>query len=357
MDNDDEKYVFRFYKTFPGDTHLYSPYITNPSRIQGHNPNKVNDDKTTGGSTVDDDYLLVNGNKVRDTTNARHVGLSTIGMRDNAYSMYTPYDLLNEALTNKPSYYDDDYEGPKSNGIVYNPNIFKKAFSPKVNKLIYKYAKELSPELYDKLMSGKPIAQDKLDRDAINTFSLLRESLYNLGSYLNNAVTTDKSKQPMFMLTDSGYKPTKLSKYRGLVSSIENTGENLADNLEDDDPSGYGNIELWLAKAPLSSFITNKELDKNNYSPQRDFPEEILTKRVIPVRGKKATEILSKFRNGQPEPFGVLHDVDELFNAFGIEPNRILSDENMKQIHSDLAKTARGYLSQHSITKACNNRW
>lgn len=356
MDNDDEKYVFRFYKTFPGDTHLYSPYITNPQRFQGHTPNSDNDDKPAGGALVDDDYLLVNGNKVRDTTGARHVGLSTIGIRDNAYSMYTPYDLLNEALTDKPAYYDDDYEGPKSNGVVYNPNIFKKAFSPKVNELIYKYAKELSPELYDKLMSDKPIAQDTSDRDAIDTSSLLRESIFRLEDYLNNTANTDKTKQPMFMLTDSSYEPTKMSKFQGLVSSIDGTGDILIDNLEDD-PSGYGNIELWLTKAPLSSFISNKELDKNNYSPQRDFPEEILTKRVIPVRGKKATEILSKFRNGQPAPFDVLHNMDELFNAFGIEPNRVLSDENMKQIHSDLAKTARDYLRQHSITKACNNRW
>lgn len=92
--------------------------------------------------------------------------------------------------------------------------------------------------------------------------------------------------------------------------------------------------KVMLVTTPEDKIVSVDELIKNGYTQQRDFPSELITSEVTPLREfseyptaiKNYEKLRSKGASG-PEAFG---------ESFKIEPKDIVSDEQLKGIYKDM---------------------
>lgn len=381
---DNEKYVFRLYTTgIPGSGYkgnksyfLDSPYVYSGD-ISQDNPSSWHNI----GDTIHESDV---GSRPRDTNMSRdftvrpkeqighntkqdedgetyielpHRGLSVIGLSDPKYSLYRPNDILDTMLHNK------------DNNITIN------------EQLLAALPESWEHELYEHLYNN--------DFD-INKAPGGTEDMFHRGNRLFNNWKRTKG---FAMLTprdnfyggssdyDFGYKPSYYNLLKAISDTYVGTGT-----------EGNG---LILASIPESALYNVGNVASGKMRGQRDFPEE------LSVNMLKLNDVVGM---GDPEPnrkdysndrdynaaikeynrlklfeeqdiakdlpgdaFGSMlsrwlervenkpHDVREnlakdlIFTYFGIDPDKIISDETKKIIYNDLSSWHKNNVAHSNI--------
>lgn len=104
-----------------------------------------------------------------------------------------------------------------------------------------------------------------------------------------------------------------------------------------------------LVTTPESKIISADDLVKNGYTQQRDFPSELVSSEVTPIREfseypqavTKYDELRDKGASG-PEAFA---------ESFRIEPGQVASDEQLKDIYKDICFFVNGSNRSKNILK------
>ena len=89
-----------------------------------------------------------------------------------------------------------------------------------------------------------------------------------------------------------------------------------------------------LATTPESKIISVDDLIKNGYTQQRDFPSELVTSEITPIR------VFSEYPKAVAN-YDRLRDKgasgkEAFAESFKIEPSKIVSDEQLKNIYKDI---------------------
>lgn len=120
-------------------------------------------------------------------------------------------------------------------------------------------------------------------------------------------------------------------------------------NITDPSFNNPSDEHIVLAAAPEDKLISVDDVVNNNYTSQRDFPSEIVTCEITPLR------VFSEYRNAKAN-YDKLRDKgasgSEAFGeSFKLEPTKIVSDENMKNIYKDMCFFIIGSNRQNNILK------
>lgn len=185
----------------------------------------------------------------------------------------------------------------------------------------------------------------------------------------------DDEKDDWEFLTNNIYSPGERTSYlsqlqgqKGSASAFTISPELFdfdSDQVWDDlayDIDMYDTFHRWhpempdegdrvvLVTTPESKIISADDLVKNGYTQQRDFPSEIVTSEVTPIREfneypkavSKYDELRDKGASG-PEAFA---------ESFRIEPGQIVSDEQLKDIYKDICFFVDGRKKRKNIVDA-----
>lgn len=369
--SNNEKYVFRLYnigspteyanehfgQDMSGKLYLGSPYMGGYNGVDDIENYKelgeeiVADDKNARENS---DYLsrrskLIDG---YDGHNGRlylpHRGISVIGLHDPRFSFYEDHHMYDKLME-----YDNNL----------NP-VFNKRF-------ISAFDKKTQEELLDRLNEYTGTKLSSFDDDLSNIDPIvLRELMHNsnrtafdiLGSHL---YTDDKnfSAKDFNALSnyDFGYKDRIGSGYEQLLRRIAGTQK---------DTKSTG---LALATVPESALYSVKDVIDGKLRAQRDYPEELVVRSLVPQRMfdteysdsdlndktslvrkagltgdyaslLSAVDELDKLRMaGKSVDYTENWAKDYINRTFEIDPDQIHSDETKKIIFDDLSNWYKGY--------------
>ena len=184
----------------------------------------------------------------------------------------------------------------------------------------------------------------------------------------------DGEKDDFEFLTNHTYSPRERTNYLSKFSGKNDTAQHFtispeffnfdSDSVWDDlvyDIDTYDTFHrmhpgmpdegdrVVLVTTPESKIISVDDMINNGYTQQRDFPSEIVTSELTPIREfseyPKAAANYDKLRDkgaSGPEAFA---------ESFKIEPKQIASDEQLKNIYKDLCYCADGNRKRTSIIK------
>lgn len=321
-----------------------------------------------------------------------HKGLSAIGLADPQYSVYDPFNIIDKPFKRTPE------------GVLYNTAL-EEALDYKQNAFLDWYHKltKVMPDFQDKINkaitstgytsdSGKDILFS--NKDFTNE---QLDELYNKG---NTLFANWKDTYSYGLVSPKGYsygyKPSYYNMLRAISDTIDNTQAN----------------GLALAAIPEKALYTTEDLlNKNNaIRAMRDFPEELVVKRLKPVRLYSGVQIdrpnydyyyddeagyeedMAAYYNSRrfnSEDTDIVDDLpsDETFQSiqsffnwtkelpfeerekrakdfvyrhFDIDPDNIVSDETKKDIYADLSSWYNKQTSQDNICDALTQggrRW
>ena len=108
-----------------------------------------------------------------------------------------------------------------------------------------------------------------------------------------------------------------------------------------------GNSKVILAAAPEEALLTIDDVINNGYTQQRDFPHEIVTRTITPIRELNEYPVAK-------EKYYKLRDKGatgkEAFNdSFKLNPEEIPSDESIKNIYKDMCHFVRSSRRSNNI--------
>lgn len=116
----------------------------------------------------------------------------------------------------------------------------------------------------------------------------------------------------------------------------------------DREPDEEGS-RIVLATAPEDKIITVDDVVKQGLTQQRDFPQELVTTEITPIR--EFTEYPEAFRNYLLLRRKGASGKEAFADSFKLEPGEIVSDENMKNIYKDMCFFINGSNRQNNILK------
>lgn len=298
----DNKYLFRLYH-FNKNGNISSPFLASSSSQFGI---PITATSTRDDTTNDFGALWHKGRLY--PRNVRHFGFSTIGKVDPRYSIFSG---------------DTDYD--------FDDGVFN--------------------SIHKELTASVP-------KEAHGQQTL--KNLY-----------TDGEKDDYEFLTNTKYSPRERSKFLHKF----NTGKDIdganaftispkwfnfdSDNVWDDlayDIDMYRTFDrpdegdkVVLVTTPEDKILSVDELTKKGYTQQRDFPSEIVTSEITPLR------VFSEYPKALAK-YDILRDKGasgpEAFSeSFKIEPKQIASDAQLKNIYVDMCRNKDANLKQCSILK------
>lgn len=108
--------------------------------------------------------------------------------------------------------------------------------------------------------------------------------------------------------------------------------------------------KVVLVTAPESKIISVDDIVKNGYTQQRDFPSEIVTSEVTPLR------VFSEYPKAVAN-YDMLRDKgasgkEAFAESFKIEPGQVISDEQLKNIYKDICFFVDGKNKRKNIINA-----
>lgn len=120
-------------------------------------------------------------------------------------------------------------------------------------------------------------------------------------------------------------------------------------HMKHPDATNDNGDRVVLVTAPEDKVISADDIVKNGYTQQRDFPTELVTSEVTPVREfseypqamSKYETLRSKGASG-PEAFA---------ESFRIEPGQVVSDKQLKDIYKDICFFANSSSRHKNILK------
>lgn len=350
-------YLFRIFKKDP-DGRLYSPYVqskarytTNDSILKDRVNHKAQEKtKQLQGLSYYDSY--VSENKNIDRSDILHRGLSTIGLSDPKYSLYSIADIherfpLFSIKKDGTVWYDSDtaQQLPKDadwfdNSAAY-PNsitqLLKEAFNNEKNEVDEK----------GRLNLGK---LSEAQKDDINEgYANIDNMLYNYahGVSVNNW-RRYYEKRYKLKQTPKTFDKWSLDNIDNLMQAIYET----FDNVQSDD-SNNAKSHIYLVQAPLDKIYTTNDVEKGKTIGYRDFPEEMLVKELRPTRDitdrfnyEKFNNTIDKWNDKSDKRKAA---ADYLSDMIKDDPNSIVSDEDKKYIWNDILDSYTPLLKQRNI--------
>lgn len=303
----DNKYLFRVYK-FDDKGNIISPFLAEEGQEFGKT--STAEDYTEDRSNEFGD--LFHKGDVYKTTDTHH-GFSTIGKIDPRYSTFD----VNEAA----DFYDEDFEDQ-----------------------VHTYLHSLVPESAIGQTQFKGYYADDEEDD----YDFLMNSIYSIPERVN-AIAKARGQDASNIMSMS------LS-----PQFIDFEGDNVWDDLVEDidiyDLHGQkyegnkkedGNEKIVLVSSPESKMLTIDDMIAQGLTTQRDFPSEIVTTQVTPIKeltgypeARKKYRSLRKMGAGGKEAFG---------ESFKLEPGQIGSDKNIKHVLNDLSNCYKKHTSSKSI--------
>jgi len=296
------KYLFRVYH-FNNKGNMHSPFVSGSEKGFGitEKANGLKDD-------VGNEFGSLWHRGKRYPKSNKHFGFSAFGKVDPRYSIFTE-EMLD----------DDTYDAVQ---------------------------KEISSKVPESAHGQQTLKKYYADNEK-DDFEFLSNQLYSpreRTSYLHKFNTGEDfsgansfSISPEYFNFDSDYV------WDDFVDDIDmyDTFRRLHPGMPDDGD------RVVLATTPESSILSIDDVVKNGYTQQRDFPSELVTSEVTPIREfseyPKAADNYFALRDkgaSGPEAFG---------QSFKIAPTDIVSDANKKHIYKDLSTWYNKKNTQNNI--------
>ena len=251
------------------------------------------------------DYLLTRQNNTKEVL--PHKGISVIGLADPKYSLYsmdnildTPakwavnkdgtYDLIinnniYDALKGRPKTGEESQSTDAVEEYMYGTGLEGAPFFDIMNK-----ARQLGYEPNDDdkiILSHNNFSKDELQK-AYKAIKNMHKVFLNNPKYINylfGGVRGDGS------YYDYGYKPSYYNLLKRILETTRGSGANT----------------LALVSAPESAFYTVDDIIDKDIRGQRDYPEELIVKRLTPIRLYSTTH-----KNTLPDPKDYTYDNGEI---------------------------------------------
>lgn len=304
----DNKYLFRVYH-FDENGDIVSPFVNDGTSEKGFGK-KEEDYGVTDDLGNSFGNLWHKGKTYK--ASGRHQGFSAIGKVDPKLSIYnTDYDM------------HDDAEDALSD--MLDEQIPEKALHTNMFKKFYKFNEKNDFEFL--INSTYPVVL------RLNAIATLRgEDASNL-----SAVTLS----PKFFDFDSD------DVWDDLVEDID-MYDTFDQKKLDFMPRDDSNDKVVLVTTPTSKLITIDDVINRGLTTQRDFPSELVSNEVTPLR------VLSEYPKARSRYFNLRDKGASGKEAFGdsfkFDPdNDIVSDNNMKKIYKDCVKWYGDYKHHNNI--------
>lgn len=317
-----DKNVIRMYKVFDDKitdkTPLYSPYVTEDSRVSAqqlgkeYTADKLEKNNREPTNIVDPEYKRVYYER-----NMPHQGFSAFGMADPKYS-FAPVDELIDTR-----FVDDDAANDKE-PYVTTANVpdFAKDAVTEYNKNPTKYRHRFDLRL-DTLL------------DSFNKNGYDMSKVGNIYDLFSRLITSFDRNKP-----------------------IKNTEDNLHDLLFQMDLGRLDATDIRNKKAPVfvlastpeSSLISADDAYNDHLTKQRDTMHELITKKITPYKIIDFDKLLNEAAANDEKYKDGDWSAEELFYKHGIVPGTLVSDECMKDIHDDMSNDYKHLMKQRNIS-------
>jgi len=340
---------------------------------------------------LDRTELPINAKVFNNTVVLPHKGLSVIGLADPQYSIYDPFNIIDKPFKRTPE------------GVLYNTAL-EKALDYKQNAFLNWYfnLKKEMPDFQDKLnkaMADTGYTPDSGEDVLFSNKDFTNDQLDELYSKGNIAFANWKNSYNHGLVSPKGYsygyKPSYYKMLRAIANTISNTNAN----------------GLALAVIPEKVLYGTEDLlnENNAIRAMRDFPEELVVKRLKPIRLYSGTQLtkpnydyydeddkklyeedMSDYYNSRRfNEDDIIEDLpsdgtyqiiesytgytkdlpfeerekrakDFIYRHFDIDPDNIVSDETKKDIYADLSSWYNKQICQDNICDALTQggrRW
>lgn len=108
-------------------------------------------------------------------------------------------------------------------------------------------------------------------------------------------------------------------------------------------------LRVILATTPEDKLISTNEAINKGYTLQRDFPSELVTHEITPLREfSEYPEAYKNYRNARRKG---ATGRDAFAESFKLDPTDIVSDENKKHIYKDIVKWYGDYNTRNNLLK------
>lgn len=287
----DNKYLFRVYH-FNDKGEMQSPFLSSHTGRFGQA--EVAEGRQRDNNN-EFDSLWHKGREYK--KNYDHYGFSAIGKVDPRYSIFS-----------------------SDNGDLDDPEVLDA-----VHNEITKYVPESA--------KGQTRFKDQYAEDEKDDWQFLTNRAYSpleRTQYLSEMNGGKDGGASMFTISPELFNFDSDNVWDNFVDDIDmyDTFHRLHPNMPDEGD------RVVLATAPENKIISVDDLVKNGYTQQRDFPSEIVTSEITPVRvlseyPKAAANYFSARNKGATGP-------EAFSDSFKIEPKKIVSDEQLKNIYKDM---------------------
>lgn len=318
--------------------------------------------------------------------------LSTIYDKDKIYDSYSNAVLkgIKYALSGKYSKYgygipdDDPINTEISNAIDKFGINFNKALASKNKKEVIDFTdllndiKSAYSRYYDrnyKLFEGGKHDITANDLDLLIDLKTMLSSENNdnlidlIGKNFDYSNYTMLPNHNEYVVKNTDINGLPFRSYIGLLRALQRTAKSIG---EDGDDAGLYN-DLWLAAVPESALYKRKDLLNRKLRGQRDFPEELVAKRIRLLDDLyKPHDQYKRGWLGSSSPLGselINTDLGHMSNEdarkwvmdhFEIDPEYIISDEACKVIYDDMSNDFEKHNRQGNIVNGLSggdNKW
>ena len=301
-----DKYLFRIYLA-NDKGNLYSPYMPSSDyhRIGESYKAQDTDEAIMPSDTVS---IFHNGKVSNGPLDSRHYGFSAIGRIKPGYSIYgNPYTRADEVLS------DDELQ----------------KYRQSINKLVPEYFKNTT-EFSRNYADGETNDYEYLTNPLYDT----REVFDRL--HRGNVITK---------------APTLASPGRDVVDFDSDTAwddmiytvRDTHNAFEDGRPLKSTAV---LAATPEDKLVSVDDAINNQYDVQRDYPEELVTSEIIPVKQIDINKSSEDYANLRKKGAS---GKDAFFDTFRLDPTDVLSDEDKKYIYKDMSNAYNAICDRKSI--------
>lgn len=357
MNRNTDGYLFRIFKKDP-DGRLYSPYVQSKAKYT-YEGNTLRDrincksqEKTRRLIGLNQYDSYVPENKSVDRSDVLHRGLSTIGLSDPKYSLYSLADIherfpLFSIKKDGTVWYDSDtvQQLPKDadwfeDAVAY-PNsvtqLLKEALNNEKNGVDEK----------GRLNLGK---LSEAQKDDINEgYDNIDNMFYNYAHDLSgNNWSRYYEKRYKLKQTPKTFDKWSLDNIDNLMQAIYETFDNVQSN-----DSNNAKSRIYLVQAPLNKIYTANDVEKGKTIGYRDFPEEMLVKELRLTKDitdrfdyDRFNDAVNKWKDTADKRHAA---ADYLSDMIKDDPNSIISDEDKKYIWNDILDSYTPLLKQHNI--------
>lgn len=286
--------------------------------------------------------------------------LSTMYDKDHIYDSYYNAVLKGIEDTVLSRVADNSMRTKISNAIDKFGINFKKALASKNKKEIIDFTDLLNDikSIYSKYHKDKSFTDKVLTDDGLLT-GLIGDNF----SYGNYTMSPNKNE---YVVKNTDINGLPFRSYIGLLAALQKTAKSI-----DDEDNMYN--DLWLAAVPERALYNRKDLLNGKLRGQRDFPEELVAKKIRLLDDLyKPHDQYKRGWLGSSSPLGselINTDIRYMSNEdarkwvmdhFEIDPEYIISDEACKVIYDDMSNDYEKHSRQGNIVNGLSggdNKW